>query len=141
MSACTSKNEDKIKEQESLTEKVETKVDTLTEANNQSAESSKIISILGTYSGTFDQRNAVLNIKSQKGNEFEGNITINYRQVINQKVKGSFNEGDKSFKMSDQLHSRFAGSYYGNFSNDFTSMSGTFIQNVDKTKFTFNLKK
>jgi hypothetical protein len=43
--------------------------------------------------------------------------------------------------MKDLLHSRYAGTYKGKISEDLNKLSGTFTQNVEKTKFSFNLKK
>ncbi len=95
----------------------------------------------GKWIGTFDQRSTTLRITEQDGNSFKGSITINYREVINQQVSGTINEKTREIIMKDLLHSRYAGSYRGKLSEDMKTFSGTFTQNVDKTKFNFNLKK
>lgn len=97
--------------------------------------------ITGTWVGKFDKRSAVLKITEQNKTSFKGKIQINYRQQINQKVAGSFNAKNKSFQMKDLLHSRYAGTYAGKFSDDYSSMSGKFTMNVGKKKFQFTFKK
>jgi len=95
----------------------------------------------GKWTGTFDQRATTLRITEQDGNSFKGAITINYREVINQQVSGTINEKTMDVSMKDLLHSRYAGSYKGKLSEDMKKLSGTFTQNVEKTRFSFNLKK
>ncbi len=95
----------------------------------------------GKWTGTFDQRATTLRITEQDGNSFKGAITINYREVINQQVSGTINEKTMDISMKDLLHSRYAGSYKGKLSEDMKTLSGTFTQNVEKTKFSFSLKK
>ena len=63
--------------------------------------------LVGTWSGKFDGRKTVLKITNQDGENFNGKITINYRDVINQEVKGTFNSENNTITMQDQLHSRF----------------------------------
>ncbi|GAB4144225.1 MAG: hypothetical protein Fur0015_12250 [Ignavibacteriales bacterium] len=138
--SCNSNKQESKESNDIKQEQVEVKPDTVATM----AETEKVvesISLLGTWNGVFDQRKTTLKITNQNGNEFEGSITINYREVINQKVKGSFDSETKTFIMSDQLHSRYAGTYTGKISDDLNSLSGTFTQNVDKTKFSFNFKK
>jgi hypothetical protein len=95
----------------------------------------------GKWSGTFDQRATTLRITEQDGNSFKGTITINYREVINQQVSGTVNEKTMEVSMKDLLHSRYAGSYKGKLTKDMKEFSGTFTQNVEKTRFGFSLKK
>jgi hypothetical protein len=95
----------------------------------------------GKWTGTFDQRTTTLRITEQDGNSFKGSITINYREVINQQVSGTVNEETMEISMKDLLHSRYAGTYKGKLSEDMEKLSGTFTQNVEKTKFSFSLKK
>jgi len=95
----------------------------------------------GKWTGVFDQRSTTLRITEQDGNSFKGSITINYREVINQQVSGTLNEETMEVSMKDLLHSRYAGTYKGKFSDDLKKLSGTFTQNVEKTKFSFSLKK
>ena len=97
--------------------------------------------IKGTYSGTFDKRSTVLKITEQTDSSFSGKITINYRQVINQDVKGSFSPTTKKMTMKDQLHSRYQGKYTGKLSDDMTKFSGTFTMDLDGKQFSFNLTK
>ena len=79
--------------------------------------------------------------RGSNGNHFKGSITINYREVINQKVSGEFDNKTGSFSMTDLLHSRFQGKYNGKFSENHSGMSGTFTMSLDGTKSNFNLTK
>ena len=99
------------------------------------------LDIKGKYSGTFDNRTSIMNIKEQTGNKFKGSITINYRDVINQQIVGEFDQKTLKFSMTDQLHSRFQGKYNGKISEDRSKMSGTFTMNLDGSKFSFNFTK
>jgi hypothetical protein len=95
----------------------------------------------GTWTGTFDNRSTVLKITEQTDSSFSGKISISYRQVINQDVKGSFSPSKMNMKMKDQLHSRFQGKYSGKLSENADNFSGTFIMDLDGSKFSFNLNK
>lgn len=95
----------------------------------------------GMWTGTFDKRATTLTITNQTDSSFSGKITINYRQVINQEVKGSFSPATKKLTMTDQLHSRYQGKYEGRLSKDFNNFSGTFTMKLDGSKFQFNLNK
>jgi len=95
----------------------------------------------GTWTGIFDKRNTTLNITEQTDSSFSGKITINYRQVINQEVKGSISPSTKKVSMKDQLHSRYQGKYKGKLSDDGENFSGTFTMDLDGKQFTFNLTK
>ncbi len=95
----------------------------------------------GTWSGKFDKRPTVLNITEQTDSSFSGKITINYREVINQEVKGTISPSTMSMSMKDQLHSRFRGKYNGKLSEDGKTFSGTFTMDLDGSKFSFNLNK
>jgi hypothetical protein len=95
----------------------------------------------GRWTGTFDNKSTTLQITSQDSLSFTGKITINYRDVINQQVKGSFNPKKKTFNMKDQLHSRFQGKYSGKLSDDTKKISGTFTMDLDGKKFPFSLTK
>jgi PBP1b-binding outer membrane lipoprotein LpoB len=97
--------------------------------------------MIGTWSGKFDGRKTVLVITKQDGNNVEGKITINYRDVINQELKGSLDTETNTLIMEDQLHSRFAGKYNGKLSEDNSVYSGQFTMKLNGTKFNFNLKK
>ena len=95
----------------------------------------------GTWTGTFDKRATTLKITEQTDSSFSGKITINYRQVINQDVKGSFSPATMKLSMKDLLHSRYQGKYNGKLSKDEKNFSGTFTMDLDGSKFSFNLNK
>lgn len=117
-------------------------VDTLAKDTTTMKEPEVVIPDLkGKWSGTLDQRATTLRITEQDGKTFKGAITINYREVINQQVSGSIDEKTMEVKMKDLLHSRYAGSYKAKLSEDMKKLFGTFTQNVEKSKFNFNLTK
>ncbi|HMU42910.1 MAG TPA: hypothetical protein PKA80_06385 [Ignavibacteriaceae bacterium] len=95
----------------------------------------------GTWSGIFDGRSSTLNITEQIDSSFSGKITINYRQVTNQEVKGILNTRTGEITMSDQLHSRYQGKYMGVLSTNNNNLSGTFTMDNDGTKYSFNFNK
>jgi hypothetical protein len=117
-------------------------VDTLSKETAVVTEPEVVIPDLkGKWTGTFDKRATTLRITEQDGNSFKGAITINYREVINQQVSGTIDEKKMEVSMKDLLHSRYAGTYKAKLSEDMKKLSGTFTQNVEKTKFTFSLKR
>jgi len=95
----------------------------------------------GTWSGIFDDRLSTLKITEQIDSSFSGKITINYRQVTNQEVKGILDPRTGVITMTDQLHSRYQGKYKGELSTDNKNFSGTFTMDNDGTKYSFNLNK
>lgn len=114
------------------------KIDTLAEVKEPEIA---VPNLKGKWTGVFDQRSTTLRITEQEGLTFKGSITINYREVINQQVSGTINEKTNEISMKDLLHSRYAGTYKAKLSEDKKKLSGTFTQNVDKTKFNFTLTK
>lgn len=96
---------------------------------------------VGTWTGSFEGKNATLKITEQNGDEFKGNISISYRERINQQVSGKIDRENKKVTMRDQLHARTMGTYSGKLNDDMTKMSGTFTTNADKKSVSFNLTK
>lgn len=97
--------------------------------------------IKGTYTGTLYNRPTTLKITEQTDSSFSGKITINYREVVNEDVKGTFSPSTMEFSMSDQIHNRSMGNYKGKISNEGKTLSGTFSPKYDKGQASFNLKK
>ncbi|HCY75145.1 MAG: hypothetical protein IH620_08080 [Ignavibacterium sp.] len=95
----------------------------------------------GKWSGVFDGRSSVLNITEQTDSNFSGKITTNYRQVMNQDIKGTLTPSKMEITMTDQLQSRSQGKYSAVLSSDLQMISGTFTLDRDGSKYTFNLKK
>ena len=121
---------------------------TTTETTSQPAveqpkveEKKAVLDLIGTYTGKLDSRATTLKITEQTDTTFTGSITINYRETINQKISGKFDQGKMVVTMKDMLHSRYAGTYSAKLSEDGKKLSGTFTQNVEKTKYPFNLVK
>jgi len=97
--------------------------------------------VTGIWTGTFDGKLTTLKITEQTDSSFSGNITINYKQPLNQTVKGNFNPGTLKISMIDQLHSKFMGKYNGKMSDDYRTFAGSFTKNRDGSQYPFNLKK
>jgi hypothetical protein len=97
--------------------------------------------IKGKWTGTFDKRSTVLTITEQTDSSFTGKISISYREVINQEVKGTLSPSTMKMSMTDQLHSRYQGKYDGKLSEDGNSYTGTFTMKLDGSKFSFDLNK
>jgi len=137
--------EKKVEKTDQPTEEVITKQnrpDSLTETKEPVAEEKiSIPDLKGTWVGTFDKRTTTLKITEQSDSSFSGKITINYREVINQEVKGTISPTTMKVSMKDQLHSRYQGKYNGTLSKDGNNFSGTFTMDLDGKKFSFNLNK
>jgi PBP1b-binding outer membrane lipoprotein LpoB len=129
--------EKKVEEPKQVEQPVVPQVDTPKVVEEQS-----VPDLVGTWKGTFDKRACTLKITTQEGLEFEGSITVNYRDVKNQKIKGSFDTEKLTFKMSDQIRNREAGTYYGKFNEDLSIMNGSFSVTADEVKraISFQLK-
>jgi hypothetical protein len=112
-----------------------------TSGDETEVEANTIPDLKGTWTGTFDGRATTLKISEQTDSSFSGKITINYRQVINQEVKGSFSPSSMEMMMIDQLHSRYMGKYNGKLSEKVDNFSGTFTMKKGESKFSFNLNK
>jgi len=137
---CEKKTETTEKPKEDVITEV-VSPDTSSEVNEPVVEETIIPDIKGTWTGTFDKRATTLTITEQSDSGFSGKITINYREVINQEIKGTFSPTTTKMSMTDQLHSRYRGKYDGILSEDSKNFSGTFTMDVDGSKFTFNLNK
>ena len=136
--SCEKKTEQQ--QTEGKTEKVST--DTVSARSKPVVEQKITIpEVKGTWSGTFDKRTTTLTITQQSDSSFSGKITINYRQVINQEVTGTFSPTTLKITMADQLHSRYQGKYNGKLSADGKNFSGIFTMDLDGKKFSFNLNK
>ncbi len=101
----------------------------------------QIPDIKGTWTGTLDKRNTTLIITEQTDSSFSGNLSIKYKETLEQNVKGNFSSATRKVLMEDQIHSKYQGKYDGTFSEDFKNFSGTFTKNRDGSQYSFNLKK
>ncbi len=122
------------------------KIDVNNTADTLEADTSKTLSkkgnqFEGAWSGTFDSRNATLKITSQTGNEFQGEISVNYHDQLVKPVAGSFDKEQKTFTMRDTQSGRFAGTYSGKLSDDMSKMNGTFTMKTDNSNYSFTLTK
>jgi PBP1b-binding outer membrane lipoprotein LpoB len=99
------------------------------------------LDLTGTWTGTFDQRATTMKITEHQGNAVGGVVTINYRDPLNQTVKGTLNTENQTLTLKDQVHSRYRGTYNGKISEDGRRFSGTFTMDLDGSKINFNLTK
>ena len=120
--------------------KTDTSVNSTVDTSMKKSENS-IPDLKGTWSGKFDKRQTDLKISEQDSTEFKGKITIRYREVINQEVKGTVDPVTNHIKMKDQLHSRYQGKYSTDLLNSGTQMKGTFTMDLNGKQFSFDLKK
>ncbi len=136
------KKTDAVKEE--VKQKVSKNIDEI-KSKAKNMEEAKVVTsvpdLKGVWQGKFDKRNTKLVITEQNGNAFKGNITINYRNVIKQKVEGAINPKTKKITMKDLLHSRYKGTYEGTLSEDGKTFSGIFTMDVGKKKFQFSLSR
>jgi len=95
----------------------------------------------GKWTGTFDKRSTTFTITEQTDSSFSGRISIKYKEMLNQEVKGYFSPTTKKVYMEDQIHSKYMGKYKGSLSEDGKALSGTFTMNRDGSKTSFNLNK
>jgi hypothetical protein len=140
---CEQKNEKADHPQNDKVTADNTSIDVKSEEPKDTVVEVKVIipDLKGTWSGTFDGRTTTLKITEQIDSSFSGKITINYRQVTNQEVKGILNTRTGEITMSDQLHSRYQGKYKGILATNNNNFSGTFTMDNDGTKYSFNLNK
>jgi hypothetical protein len=95
----------------------------------------------GKWTGTFDKRSTTFTITEQTDSSFSGKISIKYKEMLNQEVKGRFSPTTKKVYMEDQIHSKFMGKYNGRLSDDGKTLSGTFTMNRNGSKTSFTLNK
>jgi ribosomal protein S19 len=140
---CEQKNDKAEQPQNAKVTADTTSLAVKSEEPNDTVVVAKIIipEMIGTWSGIFDGRSSTLRITEQIDSSFSGKITINYRQVTNQEVKGILNPRTGEIIMTDQLHSRYQGKYKGELSTNNNNFSGTFTMDNDGTKYSFNLNR
>lgn len=124
----------------------EKKQDTTAAADTQKIQKPEepkvtIPDLKGTWSGTLYKRTATLKITEQDSVAFKGNLTVFFRENINQTVKGKIDPATLKVTMSDQVHNRVMGTYSGKLSQDSTTLSGTFTMNADKSTHSFSFTK
>jgi hypothetical protein len=130
-------------------EKPEEKPAQKTEMASQPAESTKVVEkpkivypdMVGKWTGTIYNRSATFNITKQDSSVFKGDLTIFFRENINQQVSGNVDPNSLKITMKDLVHNKAMGKYNGKLSDDFKSMSGTFTMNIDGKNYSFNFSK
>jgi hypothetical protein len=120
-----------------------------TQAVTQPAETTKVVEkpkvvypdLVGKWTGTIYNRSATFNITKQDSSAFKGNLTIFFRENINQQVSGTIDPQSMKITMKDLVHNKAMGRYSGILSDDFKTMSGTFTMNSDGKNYNFNFSK
>lgn len=140
LASCEKKNETLPEGDQDTTAAETTQVDT--QQQNQ-AETPEVMypDLKGTWTGKLYNRQATLNIKEQDSTTFKGNLTVFFRENINQTVTGEIDPQTLEIRMRDQVHNRAMGTYRGKLSADSTTLSGTFTMNSDKSTHNFNFNK
>ena len=143
LTSCDSADDEEVRlDNNDAGEKIEVKENVDSAAADTSNTLSKDANqFMGTWTGTFDSRNATLNITNQTENEFQGELSVNYHDQLVKPVSGTFNKEQKTFTMRDTQSGRFAGKYSGKLSDDMTKMDGTFTLKTDNSNYNFNLTK
>ncbi|MCB0748125.1 MAG: hypothetical protein KDC90_11750, partial [Ignavibacteriae bacterium] len=95
----------------------------------------------GVWVGKLNNRETTLSITNQDGKDISGKIMINFRNPINQKVKGTFDSETNTLTMQDQLNIQYKGKYSGKISEDGKTYSGTFTILENKKSYDFKLAK
>jgi len=132
---CEKKNETVPEKNQDVTEAETTKV-------QEPEEPETVIpDVKGTWSGKLYNRVATLNVTEQDSVSFKGNLTVFFRENINQTVTGKIDPSTLKVTMKDQVHNRAMGTYSGKISEDSKTLSGTFTMNSDKSTHSFNFSK
>jgi hypothetical protein len=142
LAGCEKKTEQKQDEmKENVTTNPPSAVNEPKDSEPTTKETINIPDLKGTWTGTFDKRSTTLTITEQTDSSFSGRISIKYKEMLNQEVKGYFSSTTKKVYMEDQIHSKYMGKYKGSLSEDGKAFSGTFTMNRDGSKTSFNLNK
>lgn len=92
----------------------------------------------GEWKGTFDGRDAVMQISKAGKEAVEATISVKYRELINEALTGSVNMEEKRFHFDDvHANGNLDGEYNGKFNDDFTEMSGTYQNYTTKKQVEF----
>lgn len=96
----------------------------------------------GEWKGTFDGRDAVMQISKAQKELVEATITVKYRELINENLTGAINMEDKILHLDDvHANGNLDGEYDGKFNDDFTEMSGTYQNYTTKKQVSFRFVK
>lgn len=108
-------------------------------ATKRFAKQQEYTVLQGEWKGTFDQREATFTISKVEKETAEASISVKYREMITESLKGTINMADKTFHFDD-VHStngNLDGEYNGKFNDDFTEFSGTYQNYTTKKQVDF----
>ncbi|MEA4919166.1 protein kinase domain-containing protein [Proteiniphilum sp.] len=92
----------------------------------------------GEWKGTFDGRDAVMQISKAGKDVVEATISVQYQNLITENLTGSINVDEKSFHFDDvHANGNLDGEYNGKFNDDFTEFSGTYQNYTTKKQVDF----
>jgi len=94
-----------------------------------------VVDVRGVWTGTFEERHAVLNIDFQDGNNVKGSSYVAYREPLNQDLLGTLS--GNHLILVDQLDDDFRGVYDGWLIENGTVYEGEFTVESSGAKFPF----
>jgi len=97
--------------------------------------------LVGTWTGTFQSHGATLKITGQDGEDFEGSLTVAYREPMIKSISGSIDPGTHKIAMKDKSKSRLETTYDVKISEDMSKIYGTAYYIVDKKTVNFTFIK
>lgn len=111
--------------------------------NNILKQQNKYSIVQGEWKGTFDQREATFTISKANNELVEAIITVQYRTLIKENLKGSINVENKHFHFDDvnSSNGNLDGEYNGEFNENFTKFSGVYQNYFTKKQVEFLFEK
>jgi serine/threonine protein kinase len=100
---------------------------------------------VGVWEGTFDGRDAVLDITESTAAGVKAVIRVNYKTVNEEALTGQLNSAERSIRLDDveRTNSRLDGFYQGTFSSDESGeiLDGVYENYTTKKTVTFSFRK
>lgn len=93
----------------------------------------------GKWTGTFDNRNAVLNItKAEKNGGVEADIEVKYSNLLSEKLTGTIDLDEKTIHFDDLFaNGNLDGKYDGTFNDEMTEFKGVYENYKTKKQVNF----
>ena len=99
--------------------------------------------VVGEYIGTFEGRNATLNITKATAKEVDATITVSYSTQLSETLKGTINLDDNSVHFDDvfDTNGNLDGEYTGVYDPESKTISGTYQNYKTKKQVAFRFQK
>ena len=103
----------------------------------------KIKELVGTWTGTFEGRDATLNITNASSEGLKATIHVQYKNLTNEELKGSVNTVTNTIHFDDvHKNGTLDGQYNGSFSGDgMDAFEGTYENYTTKKQVKFSFTK